>query len=283
VHYLTGAVSDFRDWLAQRFCGQPIGFTAPGGFAYPDLQCAVAAYSWPPRAKRTLPNPHSSLPHVHPTVPTLPAKSGLAANIVVLNIIRHAMLAAYAAGPAGAHRLSGAVASVLHWGGVYTTPGNRGWLTANHSHLFTILQAVVLDYAGGSDTSAVVGLRFNSGMTKVYSLLINDFIIYDSRVAAAIAWLAKRWWTAALGHSPSTLPSPLRFACLPANGAMAGYRNPCIAVFPNLTANPYEHYKWNVRANWLLSSALAVAGSASLITSLREAEAGLFQIGQRVI
>lgn len=283
VQYLAGAVADFRDWLAQRLCGQPIGFVVPGALAHPNLLSALAAYSWPLRAKTGLPNPHRGLPHVHPVVPWLPAHSPLANNTAVLHIIRGALRAAYAAGPARAYQLSGAVAAVFHWGGVYTGRGNRGWLTANHTNLLAILQAVVHDNAGGDDKSAVPGLRFDSGMTKVYSLLIDDFIIYDSRVAAALAWLAKRWWTIDCGQPAHTLPQLLRFACLPANGAMAHHRNPDVALFPTLAVNPYEHYTWNVRANWLLADSLLTAANGGIFGSLREVEAALFQMGDRVI
>ena len=36
-------------------------------------------------------------------------------------------------------------------------------------------------------------LRFNAGMTKVYSLMCDNFIIYDSRVAAALGWLVMKY------------------------------------------------------------------------------------------
>ncbi|MBN3862053.1 hypothetical protein HCU66_07400 [Pseudomonas frederiksbergensis] len=283
AQYLANSVAAFRDWLAQRLCGQPISFAVPGAVAYPDLPSALATYRWPRRARNGLPNPHLSLPHVHPVVPRLAAHSSLATNEAVLQTIQHQMRTAYAAGPNSANQLSGAVAAVLYWGGVYTKRGNLGWLSANQANLLVILQAVVNDHARGSDTSAVTNLRFNSGMTKVYSLLIDGFIIYDSRVAAALAWLAKRWWTIDCGQPALTLPSLLRFACLPANGAMARYRNPDLALFPSLAVNPYEHYTWNVRTNWLLADSLRVAGNSSLFGSLREVEAALFQMGDRVI
>lgn len=37
------------------------------------------------------------------------------------------------------------------------------------------------------------GLRFNAGMTKVYSLLADSLIIYDSRVAAALGWIVVKY------------------------------------------------------------------------------------------
>jgi hypothetical protein len=282
-HYLTGTVAGFRDWLAQRLCGDSIDFAVEGAPRYGSLELAFAAYRWPLRTQRGLPNPHAGLPHVHPTVPTLAAKSSFAENAVVLEALRSALRSAYAAGSPKAMQLSGAVASILHWGGVYTIRGNRGWLVAHHARLRAILHDVVCDYARGEDVSTVSALRFNSGMTKVYSLLIDDFAIYDSRVAAALAWLAKRWWTIEQGMPATTLPTLLRFGCLSANGTMADHRNPDITLFPTLSAQPFAHYTWNVRTNWLLADALQVAGAGRRLSSLREVEAALFQIGHRAI
>jgi hypothetical protein len=50
-----------------------------------------------------------------------------------------------------------------------------------------------------------------------------------------------------------------------------------------LSNRPYEHYQWNVRANWLLGSAQAMAGERSRFANLRQIEAALFQMGNRVI
>ena len=35
--------------------------------------------------------------------------------------------------------------------------------------------------------------RFNAGITKVYSMVLENFIIYDSRVAAALGWLVAQF------------------------------------------------------------------------------------------
>ncbi|WP_158683228.1 hypothetical protein [Pseudomonas gingeri] len=283
TQYLTDSVAAFRDWLAERFCGQPIDFAVPGAVAFTHLGSALAAYSWPPRAKAGLPNPHLGLPFVHPVVPVLTAQGSLAANTVVLDIIQRQLRTAYASGPRASNLLSGAVAAVLHWGGVYTRRGNGRWLSTNHPNLSAILQSVVKDHGRGEDTSTVAGLRFNSGMTKVYSLLIDDFIIYDSRVAASLAWLAKKWWTIDCGQPANTLPSLLRFVCLQGNGKMASFRNPDPSLFKTYATAAYTHYTWNIRANWLLVDALRVADTDSQFDSLREVESALFQMGNRVI
>ncbi len=216
-------------------------------------------------------------------MPRLPANSNLADNTRVLNVIRDALREAHAAGPVGKWKLAGAVASVFHWGGVYTERGNKGWLTENHRVLHETLREVIRDHARGDDVSGIRNLRFNSGMTKVYSLVIDDFIIYDSRVAAALAWLVRRWWKANPERRTQPLPELLQFACPRGNGAMARYRNPDVQVFRTIAGKPGQHYTWNVRANWLLSSALRTAGSDSRFRSLREVEAALFQMGDRVV
>jgi hypothetical protein len=167
-------------------------------------------------------------------------------------------------------------------GGVYTKPGNGAWLLKNHHQLHGILSGFARDHAHGDDESKEADLRFNSGMTKVYALLLSDFIIYDSRVAAALAWLALDWWTTRLKRSAGALPAELKFGCLAANGSMAPFRNPDPTVFPTLWNSPHRHYTWNVRANWVLGDAHKLAGGSSRFASLREVEAALFQMGDRV-
>ena len=123
--------------------------------------------------------------------------------------------------------------------------------------------------------------RFNSGMTKVYSLLLENFIIYDSRVAAALAWLVWQWCRSRDPAVP--LPPLLAFACPTARGG--GIRNPDEAAFPYLNVKPREHAKWNLRANWILQEAFTLpnSGKTSIapgnFNSLREVEAALFTMG----
>ena len=176
-----------------------------------------------------------------------------------------------------------AAIDVMSWGGV--SAGNASWLKANQEGLAGLLEAVQAAMDAGDELAPVLRskhLRFNSGMTKVYSLLIDDFIIYDSRVAAALAWLVHRWWVVDLRKSVNGLPPLLRFGCLPGNGKMAPFRNPDKAVFTTLRSNPAEHYMWNVRANWLLGAAFAKANRPVNFPDLRSVEAALFQMGLKV-
>jgi hypothetical protein len=283
ARYLTGPVANFRDWLAQKLCGDRIDFAVRGASAYADLPAALAAYRWPHRAKAGLSTSGGGPRFVYPLVPMLPANSNLAANTHVLNIIQNSIREAYVEGTPGKWKLAGAVAAIFHWGGVYTARGNKGWLAENQSNLLAALRAVIRDHALGDDVSGIRDLRFTSGMTKIYSLLIDDFVIYDSRVAAALAWLIKRWWTECSDARTQRLPELLQVTCPAANGAMAPHRNPDLQMFRTIRSNAALHYTWNVRANWLLSSALRQAGSGTRFGSLREIEAALFQMGDRVV
>lgn len=280
--YFTPDVVDFVGWLAERLCGAPIHFAVIGAAQYVHLHDALSAYAWPPKLKVPLSCHVPGLPYVHPSLPSLKGGSGLDANTLLLSTLEEALRASFSDDPAHRPKLAGAVAAVLHWGGVYTKPGNGAWLLKNHHQLKEILSTFAADHARGNDISKVSELRFNSGMTKVYALLLENFIIYDSRVAASLAWLVRDWWTGSLKRPISNLPEELKFGCLTANGSAAKRRNPDALVFPNLRGSPRRHYTWNTRANWILDSACNQAGKGSRFKSLREVEAALFQMGNHV-
>lgn len=227
--------------------------------------------------------PHTSAKtHIYPVLPRLAASSGLESNTAVLNNLQDALRTAFMG--QNTLRLAGAIAGILHWGGVYTTTrggGNKPWLARNYTRLRDLLNQVVIDHASGSDVSTVSELRFNAGMTKVYALLLDDFIIYDSRVAASLTWLALHWWKDVKNSNSIQLPAALRFGTLPPRGNARGHRNAAPGIFHEIK-RAQDHYMWNVRANWLLSDALSLAGKESQFATLREVEAALFQMGDRV-
>jgi hypothetical protein len=279
--YLIDDVACFRDWLAERIQGQPVQFRI-GSHQYASLHAAMASYAWPLKSQNGLPKPQEGYPYIHPIVQPLSAHANLAANTEVLDQLQNALRVAFMRKQT--LELAGAVASIFHWGGVYTTTrhgGNKPWLKNHHLNLHELLKQVVVDHASGYDVSTVHGLRFNAGMTKVYALLLDEFIIYDSRVAASLTWLALNWWTITKNSPPATLPDLLRFGTLPANGSARKHRNASPGIFPTIT-RATDHYTWNIRANWLLSDALNRAGKASQFATLRQVEAALFQMGDRV-
>ena len=93
----------------------------------------------------------------------------------------------------------------------------------------------------------------NSGFTKIYSLYINDFIIYDSRVGAALCYLVKLY---CIEQKQGGVPSSLKFA-------YGDARNPEVNRNPNSDIYKFSkldrgkiHIECNLKANWLLKEVL---------------------------
>ena len=178
-----------------------------------------------------------------------------------------------------------AAVEVMRWGGV--VPHNVPWLHANEHGLAASL-ARVRAALECDDDAADLGsdLRFNAGMTKVYSLLLDHFVIYDSRVAAALAWFVARW---AREQKLEAVPAMLTFPCMPAKedartARRRKVRNPWTGKsgFPLLGSRPYAHAKWNLRASWIIRALLethpgTVFGVGT--AACRRLEAALFMWG----
>jgi hypothetical protein len=177
---------------------------------------------------------------------------------------------------------------VMEWGGV--SAGNVRWLTVNAKDLVRTLASTTAALASDNLAHPILTtdreLRFNAGMTKVYSLLVNDFIIYDSRVAAALGWIVVKYCK---DRSLPVLPAELAFPWAPAkeapNALRPKNRDPSQSPyhFPRLIAGEL-HAVWNLKASWILAEVLARAPASyfngtSPIPALRRLEAALFMIG----
>lgn len=204
----------------------------------------------------------------------------LEANTLVLNRLQNALKDARTD-----DSMRDACVSVMQWGGVVN--GNVPWLETNAVGLAALVHQVS-DLLRGDDDDMdqlPTNLRFNAGMTKVYSLLLDNFIIYDSRVAAALSWFAMHW---ALERNAAAIPEALRFPCMPAK---EGYhpqirklRNPSAGTlqFPRLNNRPRLHAHWNLRVSWLLEAVLKECEATPFHQCpqpLRALEAALFMWG----
>lgn len=116
----------------------------------------------------------------------------------------------------------------------------------------------------------------NAGFTKIYSLICNDFIIYDGRVGGALGLLESNFYR----HFGLAQDKHLSFHY----GAAVGKqnRNPSTEdyKFSILSAgNP--HIRDNIKANWLLTKVLEKQQSlqGDLAARLRDIECALFMIG----
>lgn len=172
--------------------------------------------------------------------------------------------------------------SILRWGGVF--PKNGRWLIKNQAGLAAYFNDRA-EYLGKNSDDTLLGelSRFNSGMTKIYSLLVDDFIIYDTRVAAALGWVVVKYCQEKkLEKVPESLRFPWGTAKEAPNTLNPKQRNPSVGhlKFPRLQSGS-EYARWNLRASWLLWDVINKTQSCfkGIDNSLRALEAALFMIG----
>jgi hypothetical protein len=174
--------------------------------------------------------------------------------------------------------------SVLEWGGV--RHGNAKWVTENAGRMVEILNhdRHLLTHSAPTHDLLEGLYRFNAGFVKIYSLLLDSFIIYDGRVGAAMGCLVCRWCQS---RSQMAVPELLKFPWgAPNEGAgvkQPKQRNPSShnLSFPELKNQHASHALWTIRAGWLLQATIFEHQSrfVQLPNPLRAIEAALFMIG----
>ena len=174
-----------------------------------------------------------------------------------------------------------AALTVLKWGGV--TPRNSTRLCELGQDALTTFRAAACRLEPSrADTSQLGEVQYmNSGWTKVYSLMLDDFPIYDGRVGAAMGYLVRRYCE---DKGLSEVPKSLRFRWLA--GKSNHNRNPSSG---SLTFSPlsYTHQgrkTWaacNVWTAWILGEVCGEGRFGNLPEAyrLRALEAALFMIG----
>ncbi len=145
--------------------------------------------------------------------------------------------------------------SVLDWGGVLGK--NRARVIAmgrdicgNLAYISEKLKMNTVRLGENQD------IHINSGFTKIYSLLVDDFIMYDGRVGAALGLLGRLYCQET---GLVKIPQEIEFSYgrgQEAPGGMTGpnRRNPSTAAFrlPEFTGNRQRHLDDNIKAGWLL-------------------------------
>lgn len=176
--------------------------------------------------------------------------------------------------------------SILEWGGV--TRSNKDKLESMgenvldyYNHSINILNPKKVNL--NDDFSEVI---MNSGFTKIYSLIIDDFVIYDSRVGAALGLLIREFLSE---RKIQDIPNELNFAfgnARPNKGEASSKnkRNPSNEdyKFPVLRNNSKHHTVNNLKANWLLKDMANKSKFSNEENSVRALEAALFMIGYSV-
>jgi hypothetical protein len=173
--------------------------------------------------------------------------------------------------------------NVLSWGGVLN--GNKD--TIQELYQDGILINTYKKISGTFTKESIhldelKDIPMNSGFTKIYSLLLNDFVIYDSRVGAALGLLVSSFLEI---NDFEKVPASLNFAYGVKKGEN-GYssRNPSKGKFQfeKLNNNNVLHSLNNLKANWILADAFK-NHKTKTFSSLREIEAALFTIGYSVV
>lgn len=181
--------------------------------------------------------------------------------------------------------------AIMEWGGVFKRPGNAVWLENLNGGLHRYLTCALpaLQDEDPLLLERLSDLRSNAGTTKIYSLILPGFVIYDSRVAAALAWLV-RCWAQECGIQA---PPHLRFGCMRANTQKVprAVRSPDSKTFKYFAPSGHiryhrRHATWNRRANWIIEQLSKVStvdrNGVRLPRSWtsREIEAALFMMGE---
>ncbi|UQS16697.1 hypothetical protein [Pseudomonas sp. HS6] len=278
TQYLN-SVNDFIDWFASN-----LGHASLFAHSYIDRRSNPAA----PRtlAFTTLFDACKQYHWKHNGAFGSPAGACLQTNDAALSALRQALQSAI--NTVNDSKTLTASSAVMSWGGVRA--GNVRWLTANSKGLAQTIASVCAALDSDNLSHPVLTscqpLRFNAGMTKVYSLLVNDFIIYDSRVAAALGWIVVKYCQARkLPAVPRDLAFPWAPAKEAANARLPKNRDPGLGNyhFPRLISGEL-HAVWNLKAGWILAEVLARAShnpfrNSSTVPALRQLEAALFMVG----
>lgn len=144
--------------------------------------------------------------------------------------------------------------SMLKWGGV--EKGNRERINSIGegicAHFRNIQEQLDLSTIHLGENQ---GIHINSGFTKLYFLLIDDFIMYDGRVGAALGLMVRNFCEE---NDLSQIPAMLNFAYGPGRGSNGSgdRRDPSLGryKFAQFSFSPRRHLRDNIKASWLLKA-----------------------------
>lgn len=136
-------------------------------------------------------------------------------------------------------------------------------------------------------------LHMSAGFTKIYSMLVENFVIYDGRVGAALGLLVRKFLEE---NNIPQIPDSLHFSW--GAGKETSYvrgainrRNPSTEnyKFKPFSNRKNRHLFDNIKASWLISELANGTRFSSAVpigpndTSSRRMEAALFMIGYDVV
>jgi len=241
--------------------------------------------------------------------------NSFAANATVLEKLSEELRQAYGAFPGkntvkqaeSGKKLLKASQQVFVWGGVAgpkekkvtKTTGNYLWLEETFPMGQGLRDAYEKAYSiffserpnlSEIGKDGIQKVRSNAGFTKIYSLLFDDFIIYDSRVAATLGLFVVKFCSA---KKYTAVPDELNFGWMPPKESKkttspkkrdASVAN---ASYDFDRANTEAKHAWsNIRANWIFSRLFEECPNVSPFSALpnkqarlRALESAFFMIG----
>ena len=176
--------------------------------------------------------------------------------------------------------------AVLEWGGVKRS--NYDKLKNMGNNILPFFQNAIekLNPETVNSNQDFSEIIMNSGFTKLYSLIIDDFIIYDSRVGAALGLLIKQYL---IENHIDKIPEVLNFAfgnarSTKSDSGKINRRNPGNKQykFSTLTNDDKKHTLNNIYANWLIKELSDKSKFKYENNSVRKLESALFMIGYSV-
>lgn len=229
-------------------------------------------YNWP-TSSTAIPYPNKSDSGIQVAVKFLPdiqcKSSKLEQSTKFLDQCKYGLRSALMAGETDDVLLRHWINAVFHWGGVQHKNSTWAYENENLSIEIKTVWEAIKDLADDSpQLYQQLKFRFNSGLSKVYSLLVDDLIIYDSRVAIGLAKLIRE-------HvDQDEVPEVLKLALPPGQNSARE-----ITGFSRMNSSQ-TYLKWAIRVSWILSKALEELNrkKKSSIKS-RELEAALFMYG----
>jgi hypothetical protein len=162
----------------------------------------------------------------------------------------------------------------LKWGGVFTK-GNKNKVIDIAYDLKKDYDEVLKKWKDINENNAVFSSKdnfeftSNAGFTKIYSLLLSDFVIYDSRVSVALAYLVEKCFGA-------NIPEFLRIY-IPASRVADLTKRQVHNFFTSTYQKDSKHFYSNVISSILLNESLRLINDPVL--QLRDLEAALFMMG----
>ena len=178
---------------------------------------------------------------------------------------------------------------ILEWGGVTNSNVDKIEHMGKEWCVYLSETKIQLERNLDSNEYYRSEIIMNSGFTKIYSLLLDDFLIYDGRLGAALGLLVRGYCEE---KKLETIPEELHFYWGAGresiiNSKERSRRNPSSDqyVFKSLHS-PKAHMDNNIRANWIVQEILCNTNSKFNILEkskqMRAFESALFMIGYHV-